>query len=259
MKIVASNNPDQQIKAMDDWEKAFTKKDSMTHWKEGRSAHSLAKYFIEPTVENSNGIQKLKSLLSFIGYDDVDFISAEIEHESRFDDFRNGRMQDLFVKTRSNGKYIPICIEAKVDEAFGDTMKTRHKAAETAVEKNPNSQQLKRIENLLERYYALGESKDKKQIPSELLNLRYQLIHALAGSLAEAKDGDVVLIPILVFHTDSYNEKTGEKNKKDYHAFMESLKFEKQVSGSLPNCEVYVQNIENVKVWSFYVDVDFRD
>jgi hypothetical protein len=257
MKIVCKSSPKPCISTKAEWEQAFIQKEgSKKHWKEGHSAESLAQYFTSPDVDNSNGIAMLRSILSYIGYDDVTLVQAEIEHESKFDHYRNGRMQDLFVTACANEKIIPICIEAKVNEEFGGTVSKTYKAAAKTLEKKPSSKQKQRIIDLLERYYALNISEETLTDESGLGQLQYQLVCTLAGSLSEVSPSNEVIIPIFVFHTPVYRKEVGQKNREHYHTFMQSLNFKKQDSESLPHSEVFVnENIEGVKVWSFYIDI----
>ena len=43
------------ISSFKDWENAFVKVDKR-HWQEGKSAHSLAFHFSNPSVEESHGL-----------------------------------------------------------------------------------------------------------------------------------------------------------------------------------------------------------
>lgn len=251
MKIYSKVN----ISNLSDWEKAFNQKDNDQHWKDQRSANSLARYFTEPSIDHSKGIKQLRNILSKIGYKHVEFIDAEIEHESRFDQFRgHGRMQDLFVQASVNGELIPICIEAKVDEAFGETIVANYAQAQETKEQNPQSKKVERINNLLNRFYGSSYiEQDTSQF--EFNNIRYQLLHYLAGSMAEATN-KVVLMPIFVFQTEQYDDNKAKKNKRDYQDFMQSLGFERQDKIKLENCDIYCnKDIEGVSVWSAYIEI----
>ena len=114
--MIISNKNNTVITDITSWKNAFIEVDNSKHWKEGRSAHSLATYFLSPAIEQSLGMLKIKECLNACGYGDVEYTHARIEHESRFDTYRSGRMQDMVIWTQCGKCRIVVCIEAKVDE-----------------------------------------------------------------------------------------------------------------------------------------------
>ena len=118
------------------WEEAFKEVDSPCHWKDGRSANALANHFVSPNVEFSEGISVLKNNLSKFGLNNVVMSHAEIEHESRFDKFRgNGRIQDMVIWANNENTPIVICVEAKVDECFNNSISDAYKIAKKKTRK----------------------------------------------------------------------------------------------------------------------------
>jgi hypothetical protein len=86
------------IKDITSWGNAFKEVDDAKHWKEGRSAMSLAQYFSLPNIEQSNGIKLITELVEAYGFKEFKPIRAEIEYESRFDKYNGkGRMHDLVI------------------------------------------------------------------------------------------------------------------------------------------------------------------
>ena len=51
--MIISNKNASVITDIISWENAFKEVDNKKHWKKGRSAHSLATYFTNPTIEQS--------------------------------------------------------------------------------------------------------------------------------------------------------------------------------------------------------------
>lgn len=236
------------------WEEAFIEVDNQSHWKEVRSAHSLAHHFTNPTIENSNGINVLSKYLGYIGYNEVLYDYAEIEHESRFDNFRgNGRIQDLMIWAKSSNRAIAICIEAKVDETFDKNVPDAYKEREIYLLQSPNSKALARLNNLCEHYYH--------DTPICKLNdIRYQLLYYLAGSITEAKKIDgVAFMPVIVYHTDSYNNQNGDNNKNDYEKFIKSLNFSSISIKDNETIQMYKNNIDGVDVYSAYIEIEKND
>ena len=220
--MIISNKNNTVITDITSWKNAFIEVDNSKHWKEGRSAHSLATYFLSPAIEQSLGMLKIKECLNACGYGDVEYTHARIEHESRFDTYRSGRKQDMVIWTQCGKCRIVVCIEAKVDETFGDTLSDAYNESLKYVKLHPASKRKARIEDLCQKYLKIQ--------PAEILEengIRYQLLHYLAGSIGEAKGyGNIVFMPIMVFKaSENYDFIKTKKNKEDYDAFMRTLNF----------------------------------
>ena len=245
-----SNKNGRIITNLSTWKDAFIEVDKTSHWKEGRSAHSLALHFTTPSIEHSDGLSILKKYLSYLGYKKVLFDYAEIEHESRFDALRgNGRIQDMLIWARNEALPIAICIEAKVDETFDMNVPDAYKSKEIVLKTKPNSKALQRLINICEHFYC------GTQI-GELKHIRYQLLYYLAGSISEArKINGVVFMPVFVYHTDLYNTKNGDNNKIDYMNFMKSLGF-KSISLSDNTIIMYQNKFDGIDVFSAYIEVE---
>lgn len=252
MKISNKNN--RLITNLESWKTAFIEVDKEKNWKEGRSACTLAKYFTTPNIEESYGREKIKEYLEALGFSNPKFNSAEIEHPSPFDEYSRPRMQDLVIWGESKKRHILACIEAKVDEEFGDVLNKAYKKAKQEFDKNPNSKSKRkaRIEDLCKKYLDVNPEDIK---PKDKTNIRYQLLHYLAGSICEAKEKDnVVFMPIMVFKTDEYNKKKGDRNSKDYEQFIKALKFE------MCNEEkgIFKRTFEDIDVYISYIEIDFK-
>ncbi len=245
-----SNKNGKVISNLSTWKDAFIEVDNARHWKEGKSAHSLALHFTRPSINDSKGLNILSKYLGYLGYNEVLYDYAEIEHESSFDAFRgNGRIQDLMIWARNRNQLIAICIEAKVDESFDMNVPDAYEARKNNLIKKPNSKALERLENICRHYY--------KDTPiSKLNNIRYQLLYYLAGSINEAKKiNGIVFMPVFVYLTNSYNKTDGDKNKNDYKSFMESLDFElKEFNDN--TIFIYQNNLDGVDVFSAYIEIE---
>ena len=231
---------------IESWEDAFKEVDEAKHWKEGRSAKSLAQYFSLPNIDQSNGIKLIKEYVDICGFKNFEPIRARIEHESRFDEFRGkGRMHDMVIWGNGGDCHLVICIEAKVDEPFGSSVSEAYRESEEYVKKNPRSKRKERIEKLCKNYYKIDVNDS-----TSYTNIRYQLLHYLAGAITEAKScNDVVFMPIMVFKTNKYNKEN--YNKKDYEVFIKSMNFVLLNSEK----EIYKNNIDGVDVYMTYVEI----
>ena len=237
------------IRDLNSWEKAFKEVDGEpSHWRVGRSAQALANHFTSPDIVSSNGIKVLKDNLSKFGLTDVVMHHAKIEHESRFDEYGKGRMQDLVIWANKDDLPIVICIEAKVDESFNNNnIPDAYEAAKRVLEKKPNSNAKQRIEDLCSKYFVGKKIED-------LSHIRYQLLYYLAGSLTEAKKiKGIVYMPVMVYHTSEYDKIAGENNKKDYRAFMESLRFNRIDTDD--ETLMYKNEIDGIMVYSSYLEL----
>ena len=223
MKI--ENTKKQLIVDLESWKTAFIEVDKENNWEEGRSACTLAKYFTTPNIEESYGIKKIKEYFEALGFSNPRFESAEIEHPSPFDKYSSPRMQDLVIWGESEKGRILACIEAKVDEEFGnEVLNQAYKNAKQEFDKNPNSKRKARIEELCKKYLNVNAESIKSGDENDI---RYQLLYYLAGSICEAKEyGNVVFMPIMVFKTNKYNETKGNSNREDYKQFINALKFD---------------------------------
>lgn len=252
MKI--ENTKKQLIVDLESWKTAFIEVDKEKNWEEGRSACTLAKYFTTPNIEESYGIKKIKEYFEALGFSNPRFESAEIEHPSPFDEYSRPRMQDLVIKGESENGRILACIEAKVDEKFGnEVLNQAYKNAKQYKIKHPNSNRQNRIEKLCKNYLNVSAESINSEPEN---NIRYQLLHYLAGSICEAKKyGDVVFMPIMVFKTDEYNKKKGDRNREDYKQFINALKFDKIcVEGK----EINKRTFGNVDVYISYIEIGFK-
>ena len=241
--MIISNKNNTVITDITSWKNAFIEVDNSKHWKEGRSAHSLATYFLSPAL----GMLKIKECLNACGYGDVEYTHARIEHESRFDTYRSGRMQDMVIWTLCGKCRIVVCIEAKVDETFGDTLSDAYNESLKYVKLHPASKRKARIEGLCQKYLKIQ--------PAEILEengIRYQLLHYLAGSISEAKGyGNIVFMPIMVFKTsENYDFTKTKKNKEDYDAFMRTLNFAYDNQK-----QIYKNTIDGVEIFTCYIEI----
>lgn len=242
-----NNKKGSQIVDFESWKAAFIEVDRDLHWKEGRSAYSLAYDFCNPNINESSGIRRIKGTLQDFGLKNIILQEGLIEYESKFDSFRNGRMQDLLILGETSKHNLVVCIEAKVDEPFGEPLSNAYQSAIDELRIKPKSKKKQRIDSLLTRFYPT------KGI-DEIGSIKYQLIYFLAGSLNEAQKRDaVVYMPVMVYHTKEFDLRIGEQNKEDYVRFMRSLGFVERVVG---NEILFSNTIEDTLVLSSYMEIN---
>ncbi len=180
----------------------------LKHWVDGRSAKETAKHWLH-TIP----YQFITLLQPF----KLSYKLCSPEYITKFDSYRgNGRNHDLLILAENESKdNVIISIESKVDESFGEIISDRIGEAKTELLKNPNSKALNRIEDI--RMALFGKIEDNQ------LQLRYQLMTAIAGTLAEAKAQNAKTA-ILLFQTFISSEINVEKKKindDDIDSFIE--------------------------------------
>lgn len=177
------------------------------HWKDGRSAKETAKHWVY-TIP-----QPFKDILKTWG---LKFNICSPEFVSTFDsNGGNGRNHDLLILAENKLKGpIVISIESKVDETFGGTISETIARAEKNQKENPNSKGLLRIEELRQTIFG--------KIDENQLDLRYQLLTAVAGTIAEAKkrNSKTSILLIQTFVSEEINKKKYKQNQDDLNVFI---------------------------------------
>lgn len=228
------------IKDYNKWASLYKKHDP-THWQVERSAQSLASFMM---VKENGGekfvISEVNKILSEMNDEILDFNNSigYIEHESRFDKYGKGRMQDLsiFGKTKNN-KTFHLAIEAKVDEPFSSSIKDSlfraHKAVIEANNKGKRSNAEVRIYDLLRDYFDI--KKEHIADATDILNLRYQLTYFLAGTYKDVDpsnrkaDVDYKFMIVLAFLTNKHDSNLSKLNKEDFFSFAKAIPNSKQL------------------------------
>jgi hypothetical protein len=185
-------NTSQPIENIDEWKELCPPEKGDVHWKDGRSARELAKEWIRN--RGNNLIKLLEQSNDFKG---VNLIKASPEYESRFDKFGRGRVHDLLLLGRQSEKNVIVSVEAKVDESFGsDTVSSYYMKSIIKQLNNINTRVPDRIMDLIKALFS-------KPYDSRIHLLQYQLLHAAAGTIAEAKKQGAAkaLLVIHVFKT----------------------------------------------------------
>ncbi len=212
MKIVSPLNPSMPLTDLSSWRDAFVAIDkNQGHWKDGRSACSLARYFLSGRGEP----EIVAALNDLLADDSVECLDrGEIECLCPFDAYRNPRRQDMGIWGRTkNGRRFFVGVEAKVDEPFSDDTLgiACEKAIKTKIEK-PESHAPDRIHGLCDWFGVSPEDETVR-------DLRYQLFHFTKGT-ADVEDVDIRILLLLTFRTPEYDSKKGKGNTADWKAFL---------------------------------------
>ena len=203
-------NPDgSEITTMEQWSERV----NSSHWKPGRSAYSLADF-----VMNRGGAGVLRERVSSVLSRPVTLDMATPEYGAKFDSHGGSPSKlDLGIFGRVGSESgLFVGLEAKVDERFGETVCKRYQRAVSYLEENPRSKAAARVRDLLSEYF--GDTADP--CDSAFSDVRYQLLTSTAGTVAVEADFSVFYV--MVFETDSYDERRGRENRLDYERFIEA-------------------------------------
>ena len=192
-------------------------------WKVGRSAMELARaWFTSPTPIVPREFRDLLASHSLTRGILIEEGCPELV--TPLPERGEGRNHDLVLKGIRGGIRTTICVEAKVDEPFGDqsvedywtTARKNRESADPRPTRAPE-----RIEALLKLVFGVDAN------PSCLpwANLRYQLLSAIAGTVLQAiQDGSFFAIFIVhEFHTLETNLEQMERNRSDFDHAVRTL------------------------------------
>ena len=204
------------ITNLDEWEKWAGPK-SRDQWDPERSAYELARAWCEP--DGPRVPDQLRRLLDSRIETRGPVVEQYLpEHRIHFDSHRGEpRNADMaFVGRTSVGK-VAVTIEAKADEPFGGTVAdTLSDAVERLIE-TPRSRGIQRIQDLTRALFGVRLKKQPK-----VGALRYQLLTAVAGSLAYAiaNDADTAVLVIHEFRTCKTDDTLHNVNAQDLDDFL---------------------------------------
>ena len=213
--IIVRNGKD--IRTMDQWLASMPPRIRERQWKEGRSAMELARAWVG-TGEISTPEDLTSLLESHPQWTDVELLEGRPEEETALDEFRGAsRNADMLLIGERAEARVVISVEAKADESFGPAI------GEYLTEKlkNERSNAPARIRNLTAAIFGTD--------PEEVSGLRYQLLHATAGTLiaADQHGADQCLFLVHAFHGATDPVKV-ERNEADLRAFVRKFGWERE-------------------------------
>ena len=217
MIICKNFDKGQEIKCLEDWLELCPPAGKEIQWKNGRSAKELARDWTM-----NKGSNLLKILNKTFAFDNITLLEAAPEYVSKFDDFKgNGRQHDLLAIGWDNKGKVLLSIEAKADEEFGEIISKEYLNAVTKRINRNNTKVPERIEKLI--YNVFGDYNK-----ASVFDLRYQLLHGVAGVLSEAKKQDIKRAVFIINTYQSEDEKIFniekyKKNQKDLENFLNYL------------------------------------
>lgn len=205
----------QPIATLEDWERLAGPK-AKIHWADGRSAKEVARAWLASSPQMPAEVVDILAPDPHFG--PVLSWDCEPEAKLRFDDFGGEpRNTDLCVAaTDAHGPYV-LAVEAKADEPYGETVADTFAAALERCINNPRSNGVARIAALARMLFAPGGDSG-----SAAAALRYQLLTACAGAVAEAERRQTCRAIMLVqeFVTSRTKDDNHVRNAEDLRLFL---------------------------------------
>ena len=208
------------IRSIDDWHRLAPPAARNLHWKAGRSAMETARAWL--SSPDSRMPPEVEAVLATSpDFAAVEEWTAEPEVELRFDRFAgNGRYTDLLVDAIDAHGRFSIAVEGKADESFGQSVRERLAAAVKERVARPNSNAEARVRSLCRDLFQGANPED-----DAIGSLRYQLLIAVAGALAEAgrRSSQRAVLLVHEFVTAATDDRLHARNDADLRLFVRRL------------------------------------
>jgi HD domain len=210
------------------WFHAAPPRKGLKHWRDGRSAKEIARAWTragEPSLPE----ELLSALSSHSDLETFRCATALPEHETRLPGpAGEGRHHDLLALGMAGDQRIVVGIEAKADEPFGPTVgdylddREQFNQLRLGSGSPENSPRLSRVP---ERIRALRRYVFRRELDEPLRSVRYQLLHAVAGTMREAeqREADVAVFVVHEFLGPSCAEENVARNGTDFAVFLQQL------------------------------------
>ena len=215
MRVVDSQG--QRISNLIEWRsRIFDGTSKEKDWKKGRSAYSLAEFIMD-----RKGAAYLEARMSSVLSQHIELEQATPEYLAKFDSYP-GNPSNLDLGITGHVERLPVKaslfvgVEAKVDETFGSTVRSRYSSAMNRRDAGKRTNAPERVKGLLSKYFSVRGSPDS----SRFADIRYQLLTGTAGTVAAS--GEISVFYVLVFRTSMYDERRGLSNLQDYESFVEA-------------------------------------
>ena len=203
------------ILTIEDWE-TCAGPNGPDHWSDGRSAMEAARAWLGDAVELP---KELKTALKHHDAFGKPTWTAEPRVELPFDGSAAGPFDLVVEAVDEHGAFL-IVVDARSDEAFGDTLGDTLAAAAEALLDDPGSDDLQRVASLLATVFGPRRDDDPP-----LKDIRHQLLTATAACVVEAgrRGRPRVLLLIHEFVTDRTVERKLLPNAIDLGRFVKRL------------------------------------
>ena len=225
--IVLLSRLGRRIYSLDQWRRFAPPARGDAQWKDLRSAKELARAWftgLEPEVPS----ECADLFNTFAGTAGLRIRTIFAERQTPLDTRGPGRQHDLLAHGTAAGRRVVVGIEGKADESFGPAIGEYLGDADKKNEARRRDG--RRLSGVPERIHELAVRVFGRTIDSELSALRYQLLHATAGTLFEAQEADIAVLMVQEFVSSACDRRRLEMNWNDLVQFCGA--FGKQLSRS---------------------------
>ena len=216
-----------------EWERWAGPK-STDQWEPERSAYELARAWCEP--DGPRMPEQLRRLLDSRVETREPFVQRYLpEHRIHFDSHRGEpRNADMAFVGQTTVGTVAVTIEAKADESFGLTVAETYSDALERLIETPRSRGVQRIQDLAHALFGVRIERQPK-----IGNLRYQLLTAVAGTLAFAiaEGANTAALVIHEFKTARTKDPLHDANARDVADFL--LRLGNVRLGTTPVADTY--------------------
>ncbi|HEY0736115.1 MAG TPA: hypothetical protein VGD69_14465 [Herpetosiphonaceae bacterium] len=200
----------QVIQSVEDWRR-WGGPQSDHQWQDAYSAKECAKAWFRKGPA-SVPIELVDLFRSHSLTSGLTIRSVLPEVETKLDAFRGkGRVHDLVLLADGPAGSTLVAIEAKARESFGPTIDRAH--AQSL--QRPGSNAAQRIEQLTQAIFG-------RPLDNTLRSLRYQLVHAVAGTVIQARQ-ERARLAVFVIHEFVSDTKLATSNHADLQRFLRLL------------------------------------
>jgi hypothetical protein len=214
------NRSGQAIASLEQW----TRPKKEYQWSEGRSAMELARAWC-PASGPACPAEITALLSSHEWTRNLQIEEAHPEYVTPLPERGEGRNHDLWAKCTADGRPFTLCIEAKADEPFGDTIGD---TCTKALERSEATGGVRRANALLHMVFGAEASADREPYAS----LRYQLLTATAGTALQARAAGARAAALIIheFQGSRTSVPLLQRNGDDLGAFLKVLNGGEQVA-----------------------------
>lgn len=192
----------------------------------GTSAPTLASAWAGP-------LDLIGALATHPTFAGVVISTANVEEKAKFDAHGgNVRNHDVVVRGLTKaGDSVVVCVEAKAGETLGMTVAEQKVTAEQALNANPNSKAIERLNDLVTRF-CRHPLEDPRAAA-----VRYQLLTAWAGTLVSGTGAVHLVLAVHEFRTDERPDDKSDVNADELGRFASAvLGCELPGANSIPWC-----------------------
>ena len=211
------NNRGRELRTVVDWQ-CLAPPAAKHHWAVGRSAMELARDWLEgDAADRAAALLRSRPELAAVTLRD-----GIVEKLTRFDDIGGGpRHHDLLLRGSMPSGPLVVGVEGKADETFDLTL--REYVANARRRRPETTRAPERLDRLTAMFFGSVLDEDPG-----LGELRYQLLSALAGTLADAKLAGARHAVVLIheFVTAQTKDELHAANAEALGAFVDRLQLE---------------------------------